>query len=268
MSARARLLPAADYGIDAPGVVRNLFLCGLAGLLIWCSILLGLWSGQFGFSVGRAQVEIELSGTGLWVALVCTGLALWMLWDSKVGKLRGREQLLDTASIGGGEHVLDVGCGRGLLLVGAARRLGSGMAFGIDIWQGEDLSGNQPLATLENARREGAFERVAIATADMRRMPFRADEFDAVISRAALHNLYQKADRARALREIARVLKPGGRVVIEDIRHLREYERVLLQAGWSEVRIAGSRWVSGFLFLLTFGSLRPGLLLARKPTVL
>jgi cyclopropane fatty-acyl-phospholipid synthase-like methyltransferase len=44
----------------------------------------------------------------------------------------------------GDEAVRDVGCGHGLMLVGAARRLTTGKATGIDIWQAEDLTGNRP----------------------------------------------------------------------------------------------------------------------------
>jgi ribosomal protein L11 methylase PrmA len=92
--------------------------------------------------------------------LLVAGLAMtftgtWMAWSSRVGKLREREQLLDRIAWRGDEAVLDVGCGRGLLLVGAAKRLRAGHATGIDLWQAEDLAGNRPEATLENARLEG-----------------------------------------------------------------------------------------------------------------
>ena len=46
-----------------------------------------------------------------------------MTWSSKVGKLRERERLMDALGLRGDETVLDVGCGRGLLLNAAARRL-------------------------------------------------------------------------------------------------------------------------------------------------
>jgi cyclopropane fatty-acyl-phospholipid synthase-like methyltransferase len=68
--------------------------------------------------------------------------------------------------------VLDVGCGRGLLLIGAAKRLTTGKAVGVDIWQTEDLSGNRPEATLENARLERVAERVGVKDGDARRLPF------------------------------------------------------------------------------------------------
>ena len=101
-----------------------------------------------------------------------------MAWDSKFGKVRERERLLDLLTWKGGERVLDVGCGRGLLLIGAAKRLTTGTAAGIDLWQQEDLSDNRPEATLENARLEGVANRVEVHTADMRELPFPDGSFD------------------------------------------------------------------------------------------
>src|ERR1035438_5167674 len=74
--------------------------------------------------------------------------------SSKSGKRIVREQLIDGLALRGDETVLDVGCGRGLLLTSAARRLTTGKAIGIDLWQSDDLSGNRPEATLANAQAE------------------------------------------------------------------------------------------------------------------
>jgi cyclopropane fatty-acyl-phospholipid synthase-like methyltransferase len=74
-----------------------------------------------------------------------------MVWSSKVGKLRERERLLDAVPWRGDETVLDVGCGRGLLLTAAARRIPDGKVIGVDIWQEVDQSGNRPEATWANA---------------------------------------------------------------------------------------------------------------------
>ena len=188
-----------------------------------------------------------------------------MLWDSKVGKVRSRERLLQRIGWTGKEQVLDVGCGRGLMLIGAAKRLTTGRAVGIDLWQAQDLSGNRPEATLENARREGVADRVEVQTGDMRKMPFGDNTFDVVVSRAAIHNLYDAEARAQAISEIARVLKPGGQALIEDIRHLQEYAAVFSENGCTDVRRVGSLVVSVLLMLITFGSLRPGALVVRKP---
>jgi arsenite methyltransferase len=251
---------APDYGLDAPGVVRNLFVAGAAGLLVFASKALGLWPA----AITLGPVRFDLAPMGLAIGIVCVGMGIWMVWTSKVGKIRERERLLDQLPWTGSERVLDVGCGRGLMLVGAAKRLTSGKATGIDIWQAEDLSGNRPDATLENARREGVADRIEIQTADMRQIPFPDATFDAVVSCSAIHNLYAAADRAKALREIARVLKPGGHAVIDDIRHGREYAAQLRAAGCAKVESVGSPAAATFLGLLTWGSLRPATLVVRR----
>ena len=256
---------APDYGLDAPGVVRNLFLVAGVGLLLWGQRALGFWSGLLVIPLAGYQLVFPLLAIGLAAGAVCGVLGVWMIYESKVGKLRRRERLLNHVLWTGHEQVLDVGCGRGLMLVGAAKRLSNGKATGIDIWQAEDLANNHAEAALENARRERVADRVDVKTADMRRMPFADETFDVVVSRAAVHNLYQTAERAQAVGEIARVLKPGGTVLIDDIRHHQEYVAALSQKGCTEFRRLDAPFISWFLAVLTMGSLQPATLLARKP---
>lgn len=255
------MTPRADYGLDAPGVVRNLALVGLTGVAIFASIAAGLWPGRVPLGGG---VVLEVGSMALSVGLACAGMALYMAWSSRFGKVAERERLLDRLALKGTERVLDLGCGRGLMLIGAARRLTTGSATGVDIWQAEDLSGNRPEATLENARREGVEARVHVQTADMRALPFADASFDVIVSKAALHNLYARAERAKALAELVRVLAPGGRVLIDDIRHLREYEAELHAQQLTDVRRLGNPVLEVFLAMLTWGGLRPGVLTARK----
>jgi arsenite methyltransferase len=266
MVANADGVEPADYGLDAPSVVRNLLIAGAVGLLIWGTAELGLWSGVL--TLGPiAGVALRFpAAAALWPGAGCTAMALWMLWESRIGKVRGRERLLDRISWTGSERVLDVGCGRGLMLVGAARRLTTGRATGIDIWRAEDLSGNRPEETLENARREGVADRIEVRTADMRKMPFEDGSFDVVVSSQAIHNIAAAEGRARAVGEIARVLTPGGRALIRDIRHLDDYAATLAAHGVTDVRKLGSRLATILLAVVTMGSLRPGALLARKPS--
>ena len=166
-------------------------------------------------------------------------VAAVMVWSSRVAKLKLRDRLLDSLSWRGDETVLDVGCGRGLLLIGAAKRLKSSKATGVDIWQSEDLSGNSQEATLSNAKAEGVGGRVKIENADARKLPFPAASFDVVLSSLAIHNIDSSQERAKALREIARVLKPGGRVVIFDIFHTAEYAKAFQQLGLADVELSG-----------------------------
>lgn len=248
-----------DYGLDGPTVVRNLFVVAAVGLTLWATAKAGLWPG---FVAG-----VPLHVISLCVGLGCLTTGCGMVFYSLYGKLLARERLLRAVPWRGDERVLDVGCGRGLLLIGAARRLTTGRAVGVDIWQAEDLSGNRPEAVLENARKEGVADRVEVRTADMRQLPFPDGSFDVVVSSTAIHNLYHPPDRDRAVREIARVLAPGGRVVIADIRFLGQYARVLESSGCVDVR--RRRTLFGVLrtlvvIIMTMGRVRPGLLTARK----
>src|SRR6185295_8485205 len=111
---------------------------------------------------------------------------------------------------------------------------------------------------------EGVADRVTVQTADMRRLPFPGGTFDVVVSRAAIHNLYSAEDRESAIREIARVLKPGGRALIADIRHHREYGRTFAASGCPDVRLLDSKLMSTLCAIFTFGSLRPNTMLVRK----
>ncbi len=181
----------------------------------------------------------------------------------KHGKLDERNKLLRHVSWKGDEQVLDVGCGLGLVLVGAALKLTTGRATGIDIWQTEDVSGNSSTAPLENARLEGVADKVSVETSDMRTMPFADGAFDVIVSRAAIHNLYQADDRGVAIREIARVLKPGGRAVIADIRHISEYIAAFAAHGCTATRV-NSLLGERLLGLVTFGKMQPNTIVVTK----
>jgi arsenite methyltransferase len=214
----------ADYGIDAPGVVRGLLIGGAIALIV-------------GSIVSRASQSTLADIVSIWmifVGLACLGSASIMLWSSKVGKFRMRDRLIDSIKWRGNEKVLDVGCGHGLLLIAAAKRLKTGKAIGVDIWSQVDQGGNRPEATLENARIEGVADRVEVKDGDARHLPFEDNSFDVIVSSLVIHNIRDRAQRDQAIREIARVLKPGGRVALHDMAYLIEYAQVLHDNGLSE----------------------------------
>jgi SAM-dependent methyltransferase len=251
----------ADYGLDAPPVVRNLLIAAACGLGLWAAAAARLWSGTMRLSLGGNEVRILLAPAGLSIGLACLAMALWMIWSSRVGKLRERERLLDRVAWRGDERVLDLGCGRGLMVVGAARRLQSGDATGVDLWRATDLAGNTPAALRANAAAEGVAGRVRLTTGDMCSLPFADASFDAIVSRAAVHNVSHPAERRKVLEETARVLRPGGSVVLSDIRHLDEYATVLRSLGLTAT-VEGSAGAQYLLGLLTFGDMRPGVVRA------
>src|SRR6476646_9743913 len=94
-----------------------------------------------------------------------------------------------TSSVRGDEGILDLGCGRGAVLLLAAQHLTTGRAVGVDLWRKEDQSGNAMEATRHNAVVEGVEDRVELQTADMTLLPFANDSFDLVVSNVAVHNV-------------------------------------------------------------------------------
>jgi arsenite methyltransferase len=214
-----------DYGIDAPHVIRNLLLCGF-GVIVLCLVVPA-------FRVG--SVQFLLYPGLLWTGASLIAPGVLMMVYSKVGKFRHRDRMLGSVAWSGKEQVLDVGAGRGLLLAGAAKKLTTGRAVGIDIWNQEDLSGNNVENLLGNLELEGVREKAEVKNEDAQKMSFPDASFDVVLSNACLHNIYNAPGRAQACGEIARVLKPGGVAVISDFRHMSEYRHAFSKLGM-EVR--------------------------------
>ena len=102
-----------DYGVDAPAVMRNLFLFGALCLLLAIFAPSPLHLGPVSL----------VSRSFFWPAGFLIGEGLLFLLYVKVGKFRHRDFMLSLHPWRGDENVLDVGCGRGLLLAGAAKRI-------------------------------------------------------------------------------------------------------------------------------------------------
>jgi SAM-dependent methyltransferase len=218
----------ADYGLDAPGLVRSFAQMGGAAA---AAAVLFAFLGSIAAVVLAALVAIPFVAT-----------AAAMVHSSRRGKLTERDRLLDGLALRGDEAVLDVGCGRGLLLIGAARRLEGGRAVGIDIWSSRDQSGNSREATLHNAEAEGVTDRVEVVDGDMLELPFPDASFDCVVSSLAVHNEPDAEDRHTACTEMVRVLRPGGRVAVLDVSATQEYAQAFEGAGLEAVQRSGRRW--------------------------
>lgn len=155
------------------------------------------------------------------------------------------------------ETVLDVGAGTGFLARAAARRLGAGRVLALD----PSMEMLERLRTL--AAREGLIDRIEIVPQSAAETGLSGGSVDLVMSCAVWHEL---DDRTAALRECARVLKPGGTILIRDFRKTlvfgmllkmihpgkargpyrpREIEADLMEAGFTEIDVT----VDGRLFL-------------------
>ena len=246
-----------DYGVDAPGLMR--FFLGAGTLALAASLSLARFL--------HAQNAVALAAIFILAALACylMGMGCLMLYGSKVTKVVERESLLDQIPWRGDENVLDVGCGRGLMLIGAARRLTSGKAVGVDVWLARDQSANSADGARDNARIEGVGDKVSLETADARSLPFPDGAFDVVLSHWVVHNLAGDDDRARALAEMARVLRAGGHLILSDIAHRDAYFSTLGTLGLTDRRIVYAPLKDAVLKTVSFGSFRPSTIVACKP---
>jgi ubiquinone/menaquinone biosynthesis C-methylase UbiE len=180
-----------------------------------------------------------------------------LLAYSKRGKLAHRDAVLGELAWRGDERILDVGTGAGLLLIGAAKRLTSGKAIGVDVWRQEDLTNNTRETAMRNAYFEGVADRVEIRYEDARRLgTSQRNSYDAVFATLVLHNIADAAGREAACREIARVLKPGGKAIVSDSTGIGSLKRALLAAG---LEIASDRLYlrTSFTYLRTIVAVKP-----------
>lgn len=175
--------------------------------------------------------------TGLWVTVLVLVLMIALYVHTTLrGKFIVWRRLLDGLQLRGDEHLLDLGCGRGAVLLMAAAYLPRGRASGVDIWSSKDQSGNAMSTTRANAMAEGVAERIELHTADMRELPFADQSIDLIVSSVAIHNISDARGRERAIDEAWRVLRPGGRLLIADISKSRQYRKRLNELGASVVR--------------------------------
>ncbi len=231
------------YGLDEPWA--------LGGLVLGAALLFALAGISFGHDIPAVAIAFLLG------ALYTLASAVSLLYSTRRGKFAVWDEAL--RELTGEEKVLDLGSGRGAVLLLAARRLGHGAATGLDLWRPKRRSGEA--VTRANAEAEGVSDLVELTTGDMRKLPFDDESYDVVLSDLAVHHISDAEGRAGAIREAHRVLRPGGLLLIADREHVPAYETVLRGLGVVDVhrRDLGWRYWHGGPWARTW------MLRARKP---
>jgi len=129
-----------------------------------------------------------------------------------------------------GEVVLDLGCGTGLDVFLAARRVGAkGRVIGVDKEPG----------VIEKAResaKEGHYENVEFRVAEMEHLPIGDNSIDVAISNCVIN---YSADKLGTFKEVRRVLRPGGRFFDADLVVVGRFsESILRDEVWG-------KWIAG-----------------------
>jgi len=135
-------------------------------------------------------------------------------------------RVLDLAAPEPGATVADVGCGNGAYLAELARRGFAGRALGLDMSPGMLDAARERLTSSGSSELPG---RLALLTADATALPLPDGVADLTL---AMHMLYHVPDPSAAVRELRRVTRPGGRVVIglNAPDHLRELREIVAAA--------------------------------------
>ena len=148
-----------------------------------------------------------------------------MIAYSKFGKFKHRDRILNLHKWTGNENVLDVGTGLGLLMIGAAKKIKQGKSYGIDIFNKYDLSDNTIEQTKINFELENVSGNTEVISENILKTSFNDNYFDVIISNLCLHNIYKKVEREQACKEINRILKPNGKIIISDFKNTGEYKK-------------------------------------------
>src|SRR6516162_1012921 len=137
-----------DYGLDLYTTTRSMF--SRAGWTLLFALVL-FYVNHTEYPGPADHLLIALGA----IALAFLTAGIFMVWSSRVAKFQVRDEILDTLQLRGDERVLDLGCGAGLMLVGAAKRLKSGRVTGVDFSGAADTA-------KENAKLEGVADKIRI----------------------------------------------------------------------------------------------------------
>lgn len=152
--------------------------------------------------------------------------------------------IADLLDVGASDSILEVGFGPGVIVRLLSARAAAGQVAGIDP--------SQVMLEQASARNEAAIRagRVDLRRGTVEQLPFDADSFDKAL---AINSMQIWPDAGAGLREMRRVLKPGGRIVLGFTPHSGQRRSGLIDllaaAGFADARLAEAE--TGFCVMAT-----------------
>ncbi len=153
-------------------------------------------------------------------------------------KLLIREKIVKLANLQKPSQILDIGCGRGLIAIAFALSSKQHSVCAMDVWNQDEIYDNSSNWVVRNATTEGV-DNLSVSSGDVRDIPFTSNVFDLVVSNLVIHNL-PHSDQYQAFFEMARVLKPGGKLLYSDIDKEYQFpsaENAILKLGFSNLSL-------------------------------
>jgi|CXWL01.1.fsa_nt_gi SAM-dependent methyltransferase len=200
------------------------------------------WAWTYGYLAPLALFLALLTGAWLlgapwWIIAVPAAVAAWALAGFLIARfvVRMNQPLAMPAAgflAGGTGRVLDIGCGAGrtTLMVATARPQADVLA--LDNFSADYISDHGAPHIMRNMAAAGVDRRVTIEKADMLRLPFEQDTFDAAVSSYAMDHL-TRPQVAAALAEARRVVRPGGEfllmVIVPSVWSVVAYSPLILR---------------------------------------
>jgi len=195
----------AKYGWYVKNLILTFIIVGLFGL---AAFIIGL------ILLGMLGVILSIIGITLMVLFLWPGLGLAAM-NIILGKKDSEVWGMDILSKIQSPSVLDIGCGTGRTAIKIAKSLPKGGHLnGIDIYNVNAISGNSLETVNRNAELEGVSDKSTFQYGSATEIPFEDNKFNIVNLSSVLHEVHDYEDKEKSMKEIHRVLKPKGFLII------------------------------------------------------
>ena len=193
------------YGWYVKNLILTFSIIGLFGLIVF---IIGL------NLLGMLGIILSIIGIALMVLFLWPGIGLAtmnVILDKTDSEVQGMDILSKIQS----PIVLDIGCGTGRTAIKIAKSLPNGGHLdGIDIYNVNAISGNSLATVNRNAELEGVSDKSTFEYGSATEIPFDDNKFHLVNLSSVLHEVHNYESKEKAMREIHRVLKPQGFLLI------------------------------------------------------